>query len=232
MDTSILFMSGGILICIIFIVLMMFVYAKTLRKVGPNQAMIVYGAGGIKVISGGAYFIIPLYQRAKYFSLELMSFTVNLVQELYLDEQGTYVSIEAVVLVKVRTGEQNLSRNIEQVLSKGQATRQDLLRVMNENSAERNILKAAEMFLSKSQPEREELIRTVIEGHLRGIIGQSTFEGLVRGREDIAQEVFKATTADLDRMGLEMVSFTIKDIHRWAPEQMPTYETNETSLDG
>jgi uncharacterized membrane protein YqiK len=69
-----------------------------------------------------------------------------------------------------------------------------------------------ELFLDKSQHEREELIRSVIEGHLRGLISGHTFEELVKGLEEIAQAMFKITKADLNRMGLEMVSFTIKGI--------------------
>lgn len=40
-------------------------YGRLLRKVGPNQALIVYGSGGTKVITGGSHFVVPLYQRAR-----------------------------------------------------------------------------------------------------------------------------------------------------------------------
>ena len=39
-----------------------------------------------------------------------------------------------------------------------------------------SVLTAAEQFLTKSDQEREGLIRLVMEGHLRGIIGQLTVE--------------------------------------------------------
>ncbi len=55
---------------------------------------------------------------------------------------------------------------------------------------------------------------------MRGLIGQHTFEELVKGSEEITQAMFKITKPDLDRMGLEMVSFTLKDIR---PTE-PTYE--------
>ena len=39
---------------------------------------------------------------------------------------------------------------------------------------------AAEQFLTKSPVEREGLIRLVMEGHLRGIMGQLTVEQIVK----------------------------------------------------
>ena len=41
-----------------------------------------------------------------------------------------------------------------------------------------SILTAAEQFLTKTDQEREGLIRLVMEGHLRGIIGQLTVEAV------------------------------------------------------
>src|ERR1700736_5621051 len=42
---------------------------------------------------------------------------------------------------------------------------------------------AAEQFLTKPPEQREGLIRLVMEGHLRGIIGQLTVEQIVKGPE-------------------------------------------------
>src|ERR1035437_4081400 len=46
-----------------------------------------------------------------------------------------------------------------------------------------SILTAAEQFLTKPPEEREGLIRLVMEGHLRGIIGQLTVEEIVKQPE-------------------------------------------------
>src|SRR6059036_3601129 len=52
-----------------------------------------------------------------------------------------------------------------------------------------SILTAAEQFLSKSPEEREGLIRLVMEGHLRGIVGQLTVESIVKDPETISQSM-------------------------------------------
>src|SRR5690242_6264274 len=45
---------------------------------------------------------------------------------------------------------------------------------------------AAEQLLTKTPPQREGLIRLVMEGHLRGIIGQLTVEEIVKQPEMVA----------------------------------------------
>ena len=55
-------------------------------------------------------------------------------------------------------------------------------------SDEESVKTAAEQFLSKSQQERESLIRLVMEGHLRGIVGQLTVEELVKDPENVGSK--------------------------------------------
>ena len=71
------------------------VLARMFRKVGPNQALIVYGLGGTRVVKGGGVVVWPLVQSARELSLELMSFDVAPTQDLYTS-QGVAVNVEAV----------------------------------------------------------------------------------------------------------------------------------------
>jgi flotillin len=75
-----------------------------------------------------------------------------------------------------------------------------------------SILTAAEQFLSKNPQQREGLIRLVMEGHLRGIIGQLTVEEIVKQPEMVADRMRATCADDMDKMGLEVVSFTIKEV--------------------
>src|SRR6202453_1982002 len=59
-----------------------------------------------------------------------------------------------------------------------------------------SIRTAAEQFLTKRPEQREGLIRLVMEGHLRGIIGQLTVEQIVKEPEMVADQI----------------SFTIKEV--------------------
>ena len=75
-----------------------------------------------------------------------------------------------------------------------------------------SIRTAAEQFLTKTQEEREGLIKLVMEGHLRGIVGQLTVEQIVKEPEMVADRVRSNVAGDCDKMGLEVVSFTIKEV--------------------
>src|SRR6202047_2336377 len=71
---------------------------------------------------------------------------------------------------------------------------------------------AAEQLLTKTPPQREGLIRLVMEGHLRGIIGQLTVEEIVKQPEMVADRMRSTCADDMNKMGLEVVSFTIKEV--------------------
>src|SRR6267154_364506 len=75
-----------------------------------------------------------------------------------------------------------------------------------------SILTAAEQFLTKRPEQREALIRLVMEGHLRGIIGQLTVEEIVKQPEMVADRMRSTCAEDMSKMGLEVVSFTIKEV--------------------
>jgi flotillin len=169
--------AGGIVLATLM--LLGFV-AQMYRKVGPNEAFVVYGMGGTRVIKGGGTLIFPMIHSWKSLSLELMSFDVAPKQDLYT-KQGVAVTVEAVAQIKVKSDQES-------------------------------ILTAAEQFLSKTPPQREGLIRLVMEGHLRGIIGQLTVEEIVKQPEMVADRMRATCADDMDKMGLEVVSFTIKEV--------------------
>ena len=75
-----------------------------------------------------------------------------------------------------------------------------------------SIQTASEQFLTKTDEMRESLIRLVMEGHLRGIIGQLTVEEIVKEPEMVADRMRSTCADDMNKMGLEVISFTIKEV--------------------
>ena len=165
---------------VVVLILILWVTVGLYRKVGPNQALIVYGRGGTQVTTGGGRIVWPFVQSAREFSLELMSFDVAPTQDLYT-RQGVAVTVEAVTQIKVKNDPVS-------------------------------ILTAAEQLLSKTPGERQDLIRLVMEGHLRGIIGQLTVEQIVKEPEMMGDRMRATSSDDLSKMGLETVSFTIREV--------------------
>jgi flotillin len=74
------------------------------------------------------------------------------------------------------------------------------------------IATAAEQYLGKAKQDRENEAREVLEGHLRSILGSMTVEEIYKNRDKFSQEVQRVASQDLAKMGLLIVSFTIKDV--------------------
>ncbi|HEX3940167.1 MAG TPA: SPFH domain-containing protein [Acidobacteriaceae bacterium] len=165
---------------LLVLILLMVLLARMFRKAGPNEALIVYGFRGPRVIKGHGTIIFPMVESFRQLSLELMSFDVAPQQDLYT-KQGVAVTVEAVAQIKVRSDQES-------------------------------ILTASEQFLTKTPAQREGLIRLVMEGHLRGIIGQLTVEQIVKEPEMVADRMRGTCADDMSKMGLEVVSFTIKEV--------------------
>lgn len=154
--------------------------ARMYRKVGPNEALIVYGFGGTNIVTGGGRVVWPMIQSAQQLSLELMSFDVSPNQEYYTI-QGIAMNVDAVAQIKVKSDHESIRT-------------------------------AAEQFLTKPMSEREALIKLVMEGHLRGIVGQLSVEQIVKAPEMVSEKVRTTCAEDLGKMGLELVSFTIREV--------------------
>lgn len=168
------------LLLIFAIIFILGALANLYRKVGPNRALIRYGAGGAHIITKGGTFVMPMVQQAQEISLELMSFDVAPDKDLFTT-QGVGVNVEAEAQIKVEANPES-------------------------------ILKAAQQFLSKSDDEREKIIKLVLEGHLRGVVGQLTVEQIVKQPDVVVGKMQETSSPDLDKMGLELISFTIKDV--------------------
>jgi flotillin len=75
-----------------------------------------------------------------------------------------------------------------------------------------DVATAAEQFLGKPIESLKLEAQEVLEGHLRAILGSMTVEEVYRNRDKFAQEVQGVAAKDLKKMGLQIVSFTIKDV--------------------
>lgn len=72
---------------------------------------------------------------------------------------------------------------------------------------------ACEQFLGKSVAHVESVILQTLEGHLRSILGTLTVEAIYQDRDQFAQLVREVASPDVGKMGIEVLSFTIKDIN-------------------
>src|SRR6478672_6673127 len=170
-------MVGLGILAVLFILSM---FARLYRKAGPHEALVVYGFRGTRVIKGHGTIIFPMVESCRELSLQLMSFDVAPQQDLYT-KQGVAVTVEAVAQIKVKSDPES-------------------------------IITASEQFLTKTDAQREGLIRLVMEGHLRGIIGQLTVEEIVKQPEMVGDRMRGTCASDMDKMGLDVISFISKEV--------------------
>merc|ERR1719427_440112 len=79
---------------------------------------------------------------------------------------------------------------------------------------EDDLLKTAcEQFLGKNPKQVSGILLQTLEGHLRAILGTLTVEEVYKDREAFAQMVRETASPDIGRMGIEILSFTIKEIN-------------------
>ena len=110
---------------ILALIMMLGILARMYRKAGPNEALIVYGFRGPRVIKGHGTVIFPMVENCRELSLELMSFDVAPQQDLYT-KQGVAVTVEAVAQIKVRCDQASILTAAEQFLTKTPPQREGL----------------------------------------------------------------------------------------------------------
>jgi flotillin len=84
------------------------------------------------------------------------------------------------------------------------------VKIMTES--EEYLSTACEQFLGKSEDEIKELLLETFEGHLRAIVGTMEVEELFQDRESFAHNVREVAATDVSKMGIKILSFTIKDL--------------------
>uniref|UniRef100_A0A8C9SWX1 Flotillin n=1 Tax=Scleropages formosus TaxID=113540 RepID=A0A8C9SWX1_SCLFO len=72
---------------------------------------------------------------------------------------------------------------------------------------------ASEQFLGKTVMEIKSVVLQTLEGHLRSILGTLTVEQIYQDRDQFARLVREVAAPDVGRMGIEILSFTIKDVY-------------------
>lgn len=74
------------------------------------------------------------------------------------------------------------------------------------------LAKAAENFLNKDENYIKDNVVDVLEGNVREIIGQMKLEDIVTDRKQFAEKVMENAAPDMERMGLQIISFNIQNV--------------------
>ncbi|CAH2714446.1 Inner membrane protein YqiK [Neobacillus rhizosphaerae] len=190
MDFNIIWIIIGIVVLILIVLIGVFV--TKYRTAGPDEALIVTGSflgnGSVHVDESGNK--IKIIRGGGSFILPVF-------------QQAKPLSLLSSKL-EVTTPEVYTEQGVP-VMADGVA-------IIKIGSSISEIATAAEQFLGKPKEDRESEAREVLEGHLRSILGSMTVEEIYKNRDKFSQEVQRVASQDLAKMGLVIVSFTIKDV--------------------
>ncbi|WP_018757134.1 flotillin family protein [Paenibacillus terrigena] len=181
----------GIVIAVIIVLGLAF-WARY-KTVGPDKAMIVTGSflgGGSTISTDDSGRKIKIIRGGGAFIWPIF-------------QQSQYISLLSHKL-DVSTPEVYTEQGVP-VIADGVA-------IIKVGGAVEDVATAAEQFIGKPIEALKGEAQEVLEGHLRAILGSMTVEEVYRNRDKFAQEVQGVAARDLKKMGLQIVSFTIKDV--------------------
>ncbi len=189
-----LVLVGGVVAAVLaFAFLGLGLYASRYRKVGPNEVLVISGMSNRKLLPSGES-VRTGYRICKgggAFVWPIFEKYDTLSLELLTLGVGTKDEVYTVQGVPV------LVDGVAQVKVRGDDV---------------SIGTAAEQFLSKGREEVARVATQTLEGHLRAILGTMTVEDIYKNRDAFSNQVQEVAASDLAKMGLQIVSFTLKDI--------------------
>ncbi len=178
---------------IVFVIfLLIAIWASRYTKVGPNQVLVVSGRKR-KVLDPDGNVRIVGFRPVKGGGTFVMPVL----------EKVDVLSLE-LLTIDVQTP--------EVYTSKGVPVRVDGVAQIKVKGDDISINTAAEQFLSKGTDEIRNIATQTLEGHLRAILGTMTVEEIYQNRDAFASKVQEVAAGDMANMGLQIVSFTIRDI--------------------
>ena len=177
---------------IVLVVLAVVVWLVNYRKVGPNQLL---------VISGRTSTVLEPSGRSRRVGYRLQV------------GGGTFVVpfVETVDTLPLEIFSMSL-RCPEALTAQGvliSAEAQGQVKIASDDGS---LHRAVENFLSKGAAGITYVAQEVLEGHMRAVLGTLAVEEIYANREEFARRVRAIAAEDFSRLGLELVSYSLKDI--------------------
>ncbi|MCL6459477.1 MAG: flotillin family protein, partial [Gorillibacterium sp.] len=184
-------------IVVIIIILLGIAFMARYKTVGPDEAMIVTGSFlGTKNVTTDT-------EDSANFGRRIKIIRGGGAFILPIFQQSAYLSLLSHKL-EVSTPEVYTEQGVP-VIADGVA-------IIKIGGSVEDVATAAEQFMGKPIEALKSEAQEVLEGHLRAILGTMTVEEVYKNRDRFAQEVQGVAARDLKKMGLQIVSFTIKDV--------------------
>lgn len=188
MNAATVVIGIGVVVFILFAVVI--AYSSRVKKVGPNKALIISGRGEGRQDIGMMKSSFRIVTGGRSFIWPIL-------------ERVDDLSLE-IITIDVNTPDVPTVEGVPVTV--------DGVAQIKIGSDEASIRTAAIQFLSRTEEQIKHVAHETLAGHLRAILGTLTVEQLYRDREAFAQKVQEVSGEDMANMGLNIVSFVIKDI--------------------
>ncbi|MDQ7825848.1 MAG: SPFH domain-containing protein [Candidatus Eremiobacteraeota bacterium] len=138
--------------------------ARLFHKVGPNEALIVSGGGGIKIVTGGGIMVWPFIQKLDRLSLEAMKVDIAAPESLTLD--GVPVTLHAASLVKIPSDGAMIKKAAERFLLKKP---EEIIAMVKEHLEDLVMSLVAKTTFQDLQKERDKFSAEVTKSSLESL---------------------------------------------------------------
>lgn len=169
-------------IVVVGLVVLIGLIAMIWKKAPQDKAIVVTGLKK-RVISGAGGVVIPIFEQVDRISLENMKVEIKTFGSL--DSNGVPIDTDGVAIIKVKSDKECILQAVEQ---------------FNTGKEKETIIVI------------KGTVQDVLEGKLREIISKMSIEEIYKDREMFANQVESVAKSDLEKMGLEIQTFTIRDI--------------------
>jgi flotillin len=169
------------------------VYRRRYRRIGPDEALIVYGRkarkdrDGFRVIVGGGTFVTPFIEEADTFPLHAMQLDVQL-RGVLAGDQRTPINVNGTATVKVPVSPQEREEGFPTVRL------------------------AASNFLGMSTAEIRDALTKVVSGHLRTIVAGLSVVDLYTDQARFTEDLKTKAAGELQSLGYAFLSFVFESI--------------------
>jgi flotillin len=179
--------AGGVGL-IVLIVFLLAIY----RVADPNRALVVTGLGckEPKVKVSGGTFVIPIFQKAKFFPLDIM--TIVEAGDEVRTNKAVPIIIKWTAQASVRTPDSYRGTNLEE----GAAS----------------LVKTIRLFIDKGSDGMKESVKNTIQANVRETIASMTPEAVLTNKKEFVDNIMTATRPDLLKLGIELSTLNINDV--------------------
>lgn len=169
------------------------VYRRRYRRIGPDEALIVYGRRqakgkeGFRVIVGGGTFVTPFIEEAEKFPLHAMQLDIKL-RGVLAGDQRTPINVDGTATVKVPVGPEERGANFPTVRM------------------------AVANFLGMGVDDIRNSLTKVVGGHLRTIVAGLSVAELYGDQAKFTEDLKSKAAGELNSLGYSFLSFVFESI--------------------